>query len=76
MNANAVSADSHVIEPTDLYESLRAAWGDRAPLVVRADDGTDWWWVDGQRTNSFAGGSQAGKRAGREVGRVQVRAPH
>lgn len=26
------------------------------------DDGTDWWWVDGQRTNSFAGGSQAGKR--------------
>jgi predicted TIM-barrel fold metal-dependent hydrolase len=63
VNVDAVSADSHVIEPTDLYASLRAEWGDRAPVVVRAEDGTDWWWVDGQRTNSFAGGSQAGKRA-------------
>lgn len=63
MSTYAVSADSHVIEPTDLYASLRAEWGDRAPVVARADDGNDWWWVDGQRTNSFAGGSQAGKRA-------------
>jgi predicted TIM-barrel fold metal-dependent hydrolase len=57
-----VSADSHVIEPPDLYAALRAEWGDRAPVVRRADDGTDWWWVDEQRTNSFAGGSQAGRR--------------
>ncbi|MSX87868.1 MAG: hypothetical protein F2754_10830, partial [Actinobacteria bacterium] len=63
MSTYVVSADSHVIEPTDLYASLRAEWGDRAPVVARADDGNDWWWVDGQRTNSFAGGSQAGKRA-------------
>ena len=57
-----VSADSHVIEPPDLYAAMRGEWGDHAPHVVRADDGTDWWWVDGQRTNSFAGGSQAGRR--------------
>lgn len=57
-----VSADSHVIEPPDAYASMRAAWGDRAPVVRRGDDGNDWWWVDGQRTNSFAGGSQPGKR--------------
>jgi predicted TIM-barrel fold metal-dependent hydrolase len=57
-----VSADSHVIEPPELYASMRGVWGDRAPTVRRADDGTDWWWVDGQRTNSFAGGSQAGRR--------------
>jgi predicted TIM-barrel fold metal-dependent hydrolase len=60
--SSMVSADSHVIEPPDLYAPLRGEWGDRTPTVRRADDGTDWWWVDGQRTNSFAGGSQAGKR--------------
>ena len=37
-------------------------FGDGAPCVRRDDDGTDWWWVGGQRTNSFAGGSQAGRR--------------
>jgi predicted TIM-barrel fold metal-dependent hydrolase len=57
-----VSADSHVIEPADLYAPLRRDWGDLAPVVRRADDGTDWGWVDGQRTNSFAGGSQTGRR--------------
>ena len=62
MTALMISADSHVIEPRDLYESLRGEWGDRVPTVRRADDGTDWWWVDAQRTNSFAGGSQAGAR--------------
>jgi predicted TIM-barrel fold metal-dependent hydrolase len=39
-------------------------FGERAPHVRRAGDGTDWWWVDDQRTNSFAGGSQAGVRFG------------
>ena len=29
--------------------------------MVQEDDG-DWWIVDGQRTNSFQGGAQAGKR--------------
>jgi predicted TIM-barrel fold metal-dependent hydrolase len=60
--ATMVSADSHLIEPPDLYRSLVAEWGDRAPVVRRDADGTDWWWVDGQRTNSFAGGSQTGRR--------------
>lgn len=62
MSSLMISADSHVIEPPELYEPMRAVWGDRTPHVVRADDGTDWWWVGGQRTNSFAGGSQAGRR--------------
>jgi predicted TIM-barrel fold metal-dependent hydrolase len=57
-----VSADSHVIEPADLYVSLQEAFGERAPCVRRGDDGADWWWVGGQRTNSFAGGSQPGRR--------------
>jgi len=57
-----MSADSHVIEPPDLYVPLNDEFGDRAPHVRRADNGTDWWWVGGERTNSFAGGSQAGRR--------------
>src|SRR5690242_11601903 len=57
-----VSADSHVIEPPGLYAPMVAEFGDRAPHVRRADDGTDWWWVGGERTNSFAGGSQTGLR--------------
>lgn len=57
-----VSSDSHVIEPPDLYAPMVPEFGDRAPQVRRADDGTDWWWVGDQRTNSFAGGSQAGVR--------------
>ena len=63
-----VSADSHVIEPPTLWTDRLPAWGDRAPTVVRGDDGNDWWWVDGHRTNSFAGGTQAGRRfAGRAL---------
>lgn len=62
MTAPMVSTDSHVIEPADTYASMRATWGDATPEVRRGDDGNDWWWVDGQRTNSFAGGSQTGKR--------------
>ena len=58
-----VSADSHVIEPPDLWTArLESTWTDRAPRVIRGDDGNDWWWVDGFRTNSFAGGTQTGRR--------------
>ncbi|MEO8692681.1 MAG: amidohydrolase family protein [Acidimicrobiales bacterium] len=58
-----ISADSHVIEPPDVWtQRLQNEWGERAPQVRRDDDGNDWWYVDGHRTNSFAGGTQAGVR--------------
>jgi predicted TIM-barrel fold metal-dependent hydrolase len=58
-----ISADSHVIEPPDVWtERLGTEWGERAPHVRRDDDGNDWWYVDGHRTNSFAGGTQTGRR--------------
>lgn len=58
-----ISADSHVIEPPDIYMARMASrWGDRAPTVRRDTDGNDWWYVDGHRTNSFAGGTQTGRR--------------
>lgn len=55
-----VSSDSHIIEPPDVWASLRPVLGDRAPHVVSADDG-DWWYVDGKKTMSFLG-INAGKR--------------
>jgi predicted TIM-barrel fold metal-dependent hydrolase len=57
-----VSSDTHVVEPPQLWlERLPAAWRDRAPRTV-LDDDDEWWFVDGLRTNSFAGGAQAGLR--------------
>jgi predicted TIM-barrel fold metal-dependent hydrolase len=57
-----LSSDSHVVEPPDLWATrLEPKFRERAPRVVQEDDG-DWWIVDGQRTNSFQGGAQAGKR--------------
>ena len=60
--AKILSSDSHVVEPPDLWATrLAPKIRERAPRVVQEDDG-DWWIVDGQRTNSFQGGAQAGKR--------------
>ena len=57
-----ISADSHVIEPPAVWTDRLGEWGDKAPHVRRDDDGNDWWYVDGHRTNSFAGGTQTGRR--------------
>ena len=60
--AKILSSDSHVVEPPDLWATrLEPKLRERAPRMVQEDDG-DWWIVDGQRTNSFQGGAQAGKR--------------
>lgn len=57
-----ISSDDHVIEPPNLWTSRAPKWAaDRVPQVrVEGDD--DRWWVDQQRTGSFAAGIQAGKR--------------
>ena len=57
-----LSSDSHIVEPPDLWAArIEAKYRDRAPHVVEERD-TDWWFVDGVRTNSFQGGAQAGVR--------------
>ena len=57
-----VSADTHIIEPPDLWTShTDKAFRDRAPSVRREHDG-DWWYIEGERTLSFAGGAQSGDR--------------
>lgn len=57
-----LSSDSHVIEPPYLWrERMPTRFAEKAPTVVRGDDG-DYWYVAGQRSNSFAGGVQPGQR--------------
>ena len=59
--AKILSSDSHVVEPPDLWATRMSQNSVTGHRVVQEDDG-DWWIVDGQRTNSFQGGAQAGKR--------------
>ncbi len=43
-----VSVDDHVVEPPGMFENhVPAAYRDRAPRVVRKDDGTDVWIFEG-----------------------------
>ena len=57
-----ISSDSHVIEPADLWTSrIEPRFRDRAPHVVREDDG-DWWYCDGIKTQGTGAGAQAGMR--------------
>lgn len=67
---SVVSADSHVVEPADLWlENIEPAFRDRAPKVVRDDKGEDVFFCDGVRLLSPAGMSMAG-RSGDEVDRT------
>ena len=57
-----VSSDNHVYEPADLWTSrTETRFKDRAPRIVREEDG-DWWIYDDQRVTGTAGGSQVGMR--------------
>ena len=58
-----VSADDHVMEPADLWTSRAGSkFRDRAPRVVRMEDGSDWWFCDGNKTVDVGAGTQAGMR--------------
>jgi len=58
----ALSSDSHVVEPPDLWTSaLGGDLADVAPRVEPGDD-ADWWVIGGQRMFSFAVNTKAGLR--------------
>lgn len=52
-----ISVDDHVVEPPSLgqffSENLPAKYKDRAPKVIRRDDGTDAWLIEGQEISTF-----------------------
>src|SRR3546814_4279723 len=48
-----VSIDDHMIEPPDMYENhVPAKWKDKAPKVVRNENGVDEWEFQGQKTST------------------------
>lgn len=57
-----VSVDDHLVEPPDLFDGrLPAAFADRAPHVVRQDDGTDVWVFEGQEIPNIGLNAVAGR---------------
>jgi predicted TIM-barrel fold metal-dependent hydrolase len=57
-----ISSDSHVYEPQDLWTArIESKFKDRAPGIIRQDDG-DWWYCDGRKVAGTGAGSQTGRR--------------
>ena len=60
-----VSVDDHIVEPPSMTEFIRdhvpARFKDRAPRVVRRDDGTDAWLIEGQEIRTFGLNAVAGR---------------
>ena len=52
-----ISVDDHVVEPPSLgdffRENLPAKFRDRAPRVIRREDGTDAWLIEGHEIGTF-----------------------
>ena len=62
-NYRIISSDNHVMEPTDLWSSrVDPKIGDRAPRIVRMEDGSDWWVCDSNKIIGAFAGTQAGVR--------------
>ena len=59
-----ISSDDHIFEPPDLWTArVEPKFRDRAPHIVRLEDGSgDWWVCEGRDIMGLGGGSQAGKR--------------
>ena len=58
-----ISADNHVVEPSDLWTSrARGKFKDRVPQIMREDSGADWWYCDGYQVVGVELGTQAGLR--------------
>ena len=58
-----ISSDDHVMEPPDLWISgVALRFRERAPHIVRLEDGSDWWVCDGRQLVHMGSGSQTGRR--------------
>ncbi len=62
-SSRIISSDDHVFEPPDLWTSrIDSRFRERAPRVVREEDGTDWWYHDGVKGLGMAQGAGEGVR--------------
>ena len=58
-----ISNDNHVMEPPDLWtDRVEPKFRDRAPRVSRNENGSDFWYCDGNVVITVAAGSQVGLR--------------
>jgi predicted TIM-barrel fold metal-dependent hydrolase len=60
-----VSVDDHIVEPPSMTEFIRdhvpARFKERAPRVIRREDGTDAWLIEGQEIRTFGLNAVAGR---------------
>ena len=57
-----VSVDDHVCEPPDMWQHhLAAEWRDRAPRLLRKQDGTQSWMFEGQQIPNIGLNAVAGR---------------
>jgi predicted TIM-barrel fold metal-dependent hydrolase len=60
-----ISVDDHVVEPPSMSEFFRdhvpAKYKDRVPRVIRRDDGTDAWLIEGKEISTFGLNAVAGR---------------
>src|SRR5215510_10395850 len=57
-----VSVDDHLVEPPDLFDTvIPDKWRDRAPKVVRKDDGSDVWVFNGATIPNIGLNAVAGR---------------
>lgn len=63
---NVISADSHIVEPPDMYSRIESRFRERAPRMERHKTRTgreyDAWYYDGIRVGTVGSVIQAGKR--------------
>ncbi len=63
VNYRIISSDDHVYEPPDLWTNrIDSKYKDRAPVIVRQEDGSDWWICEDQLTMTMTAGSETGVR--------------
>ena len=62
-NQRVISADSHVVEPPDLWtKRMDPKFGDRIPHLVKGEDSVDRWYFDNKPLVPAVNFSQAGLR--------------
>ena len=58
-----ISSDSHIVEPPDVWTTrLEPKYRDRAPRIVRLEDGSDFWFCDDINMVGMYPGTQPGTR--------------
>ncbi|MGE4606379.1 MAG: amidohydrolase, partial [Myxococcota bacterium] len=57
-----ISVDDHVVEPPDVFEGrLAEKYSDRAPHIVRKNDGSDVWVFEGRQMPNIGLNAVAGR---------------